>query len=151
MIPTIPKKYIKLVFHIFWPFIWPLRPSLAFFNFFEVLEVLEVQWHALVTYLTLLSSESIIVENFPFLITVACLYRVVKRNCQVAKLHCFEHLNENMVENSSPTCKHNLFALIQSKKMFVECPGMWESSKRLRESEFPCANLRYSIFRNYIF
>ena len=71
MIPTIPKKYIKLVFHIFWPFIWPLRPSLAFFNFFEVLEVLEVQWHALVTYLTLLSSERIIVENFPFLITVA--------------------------------------------------------------------------------
>ena len=70
MIPTIPKKYIKLVFHIFWPFIWPLRPSLAFFNFFEVLEVLEVQWHALVTYQTLLSSESIIVENFPFLTTV---------------------------------------------------------------------------------
>ena len=52
------------------------------------------------------------------------LYRVVKRNCQVAKLHCSEHLNENMVENSSPTCKHNLFALIQSKKMFVKCPGM---------------------------
>ena len=51
-------------------------------------------------------------------------YRVVKRNCQVAKLHCFEHLNENMVENSSPTCKHNLFALIQSKKMFIKCPGM---------------------------
>ena len=39
MIPTIPKKYIKLIFHTFWPFIWPLRPSLTFFNFFEVLEV----------------------------------------------------------------------------------------------------------------
>ena len=70
MIPSIPKKYKKLVFHIFWPFIWPLQPSLAFFNYFEVLEVLEVQWHALGTYLTLLSSERIIVENFPFLITV---------------------------------------------------------------------------------
>ena len=44
------------------------------------------------------------------------IYRVVKQNCQVARLHCSEHLNENMVENSSPTCKHNLFELIQSKK-----------------------------------
>ena len=43
----------------------------------------------------------------------------MKRNSQVAKLHCFEHLNENMVENSSPTCKHNLFALIQSKQFLV--------------------------------
>ena len=52
------------------------------------------------------------------------LYRVVKQNLQVVKLVDSEHVNENMVQNSSPTCKHNLFTLIQSKKMFVECPGM---------------------------
>ena len=52
------------------------------------------------------------------------LYRVVKQNLQVVKLVDSEHVNKNMVQNSSPTCKHNLFTLIQSKKMFVECPGM---------------------------
>ena len=73
MTPNEPKNAEKMSnFAIVYlvAFDWPLRPSLAFFNFFEVLEVLEVQWHALVTYLTLLSSERIIVENFPFLITV---------------------------------------------------------------------------------
>ena len=40
------------------------------------------------------------------------------------KLVDSEHINKNMVQNSSPTCKHNLFTLIQSKKMFVECPAM---------------------------
>ena len=69
-------------------------------------------------------------------------YRVEKQNLQVVKLVDSEHVNENMVQNSIPTCKHNLFTLIQSKKMFVECPGMWESLKRLRESELPCANLK---------
>ena len=49
---------------------------------------------------------------------------------QVVKLIDSEHVNENMVQNSSPTCKHNLFTLIQSKeRMFVECPGMLESLK----------------------
>ena len=52
------------------------------------------------------------------------IYRVVKQNLQVVKLVDSEHVNENMVQKSSPTCKHNLFTLIQSKKMFVECPGM---------------------------
>ena len=51
-------------------------------------------------------------------------YRVEKQNLQVAKLVNFEHVNENMVKNSSPTCKHNLFALIQSKKLFVKCLGI---------------------------
>ena len=52
------------------------------------------------------------------------MYRMVKQNLQVVKLVDSEHVNKNMVQNSSPTCKHNLFTLIQSKKMFVECPGM---------------------------
>ena len=51
-------------------------------------------------------------------------YRVVKQNLQVVKLVDSEHVNKNMVQNSSLTCKHNLFTLIQSKKMFVEFPGM---------------------------
>ena len=51
-------------------------------------------------------------------------YRVEKQNLQVVKPLRFEHLNENMVQNSSPTCKHILFALINSKKFIVKCLGM---------------------------
>ena len=51
-------------------------------------------------------------------------YMVEKQNLQVVKLVDFEHVSENMIENSSPTCKHNLFALIQSKKLFVKCLGI---------------------------
>ena len=70
------------------------------------------------------------------------LYRVVKQKFQVVKLVDCEHVNENMVQNSSPTCKHNLSTLIQSKRMFFECPGMWESLKRLRESKLLCTYLK---------
>ena len=52
------------------------------------------------------------------------VYRVEKQNLQVAKLVNFEHVNENMAQNSSPTSKHNLFALIQSKKLLVKCLGI---------------------------
>ena len=52
------------------------------------------------------------------------VYRVEKQNLQVAKLVNFEHVNENMAQNSSPTSKHNLFALIQGKKLFVKCLGI---------------------------
>ena len=52
------------------------------------------------------------------------LYRVEKQNLQVERPIGFEHLNEIMVQNSSPTCKHNLFALIQSKKLLVKCLGI---------------------------
>ena len=69
-------------------------------------------------------------------------YRVEKQNLQVVKPLRFEHLNENMAQNSSPTCKHILFALINSKKLIVKCLGMWESSKRLRESKLLCAYLK---------
>ena len=51
-------------------------------------------------------------------------YRVEKQNLQVVKPLRFEHLNGNMVQNSSPTCKHILFALINSKKFIVKCLGM---------------------------
>ena len=51
-------------------------------------------------------------------------YRVEKQNLQVVKPLRFEHLNGNMVQNSSPTCKHILFALINSKKLIVKCLGM---------------------------
>ena len=42
-----------------------------------------------------------------------------KQNLQVVKLVDSEHVNENIVQNSSPTCKHNLFEVIQSKKFLV--------------------------------
>ena len=38
---------------------------------------------------------------------------------QVVKLVDSEYVNENMVQNSRPTCKNNLFKLIQSKKFLV--------------------------------
>ena len=47
-----------------------------------------------------------------------------KQNLQVVKLVDFEKVNQNMVQNSSPACKHNLFALIQGKKLFVKCLGI---------------------------
>ena len=67
-------------------------------------------------------------------------YRVVKRNFQVVKIVNFGHMNEFGVQNSSPTCEHNLFTLIQSKKMFVKYLVMLQSSKKLRVSDLPCAN-----------
>ena len=69
-------------------------------------------------------------------------YRVEKQNLQVERPIGFEHLNEIMVQNSSPTCKHNLFALIQSKKIFVRLIAMLESAKRLRRSKLLCAHLK---------
>ena len=60
---------------------------------------------------------------------------------QVVKLVDSEHANENMAQNSSPTCKHNLFALIESKKMFLKYLALWKSLKMLRVSELPCAHL----------
>ena len=42
-----------------------------------------------------------------------------KQNLQVERPIGFEHLYEIMVQNSSPTCKHNLFEVIQSKKFLV--------------------------------
>ena len=56
--------------------------------------------------------------------TSFCNYRVEKQNLQAAKLVNFEHVNENMAQNSSPACKHSLFALIRGKKLFVKCLGI---------------------------
>ena len=64
------------------------------------------------------------------------VYRVVKRNFQVVKLVNFGHMNEFGVQNSSPTCEHNLFTLIQSKKMFVKYLVMLQSSKKLKGGRF---------------
>ena len=58
-------------------------------------------------------------HNFVHLWILFSKYRVEKQNLKVVKLVDSEHINENMVQNSSPTCKHNLFELIQSKKFLV--------------------------------
>ena len=52
---------------------------------------------------------------------------------QVVKLVDSEHVNENMVQNSSPTCKHILFALIQSKKFLVFGFGLVGICKKAQE------------------
>ena len=36
------KRLSKFVFSSVWPLIWPFRPSLAFYNFFEILGTQEV-------------------------------------------------------------------------------------------------------------
>ena len=64
-------------------------------------------------------------------------YRVVKQNCQVVKLVDSEYVNVNMVQNSSPTCKHNLFALIQSKKFLVFGFGHVGICKKAQEVQIP--------------
>ena len=57
------------------------------------------------------------------------------------KIVNFGHMNEFEVQNSSPTCEHNLFTLIQIKKMFVEFLVMLQSSKKSqRGADLPCAN-----------
>ena len=68
------------------------------------------------------------------------MYRVVKQNWQVVRFVDFGQMNEFMVQNSSPTCQHNLFTLIQIKKMFFKYLAMLKSSKRLRVSDLPCAH-----------
>ena len=65
------------------------------------------------------------------------MYRVVKQNLQVVKLVDSEHVNKNMVQNSSPTCKHNLFALIQSKKILVFGFGHVGICKKAQEVQIP--------------
>ena len=56
----------------------------------------------------------------------------MKQNCQVVKIVNFGHMNEFGVQNSSPTCEHNLFTLIQIKKMFVKYLVMLQSSKKAK-------------------
>ena len=65
---------------------------------------------------------------------------MVKRNFQVVKIDSFGHMNEFGVQNSNPTCEHNLFTLIQSKKMFVKYLVMLQSSKKPKGADLPCAN-----------
>ena len=63
----------------------------------------------------------------------------MKRNFQVVKIVDFGLMNEFGVQTSSPTCEHNLFTLIQSKKMFVKYLVMLQSSKKLKGADLPYA------------
>ena len=69
-------------------------------------------------------------------------YRVEKQNLQVERPIGFEHLDKIVVQNSSPTCKHNLFALLQSKKILVRLIAMLESATRPRMFKLHCAHLK---------
>ena len=51
------KKNCKFLLSItLWPLIWPLQPSSAFFNFFEILVTYEVQWYTKMFYLSVITS-----------------------------------------------------------------------------------------------
>ena len=57
--PKNAKKCKFLLSITLWPLIWPLRPSSAFFNFFEILDTYEVQWYAKMFYLSSITSRTI--------------------------------------------------------------------------------------------
>ena len=45
------------------------------------------------------------------------LYRVVKQNCQVVRFRDFEHMRARMAQFFFKTSRHNIYLLIQSKKL----------------------------------
>ena len=55
-----------------WPLIWPLQPSSAFFNFFEILVTYEVQWYAKMFHLSGITSRKISEWDLAFWPTVLC-------------------------------------------------------------------------------
>ena len=57
--------------------------------------------------------------GLPFKLTFQNIYKVEKQNLQVAKLVNFEHVNKNMAQNSSPACKHTLFALFKAQSCLL--------------------------------
>ena len=54
-----------------------------------------------------------------------------------------------MVQNSSPTCKHNLFALIKAKIFWFLVLAMLESAKSPRRSKLHCAHLKCTFMMKY--
>ena len=59
MIPMMWKNYKILILFTLWPLIWTFRPSSAFYNFSEILDVYRVQWHAKLSILTSITSRTI--------------------------------------------------------------------------------------------
>ena len=49
-----------------------------------------------------------------------CKYRVVKRNCQVVRFRDFEHMRARMAQLFCKSSRHNIYLLIQSKKIEVK-------------------------------
>ena len=66
-------------------------------------------------------------------------YSVENRNLQAVRFVDLGHIIDFVIRNLSPTCQQILFALIQSKKVFVKYLAMLQSSKKLRVSDFPYA------------
>ena len=54
-------------------------------------------------------------------------YRVVKRNCQVVRFRDFEHMRTRMAQVFCITSRHNIYLLIQSKKLRSEATTSPES------------------------
>ena len=48
------------------------------------------------------------------------LYRVVKQNCQVVRFRDFEHMRARMAQLFCKSSRHNIYLLIQSKKIEVK-------------------------------
>ena len=69
MTPNKWKKCEILIFNGIWPLIWPSRPSLAFFNFSEILDVWEVQWYVILLCMTNISLETVLKWDLAFQFT----------------------------------------------------------------------------------
>ena len=57
------------------------------------------------------------------------MYRVVKQNFQVVRFRDFEHMRARMAKNFCTTSRHNIYLLIQSKKMRSKAKTSPESQK----------------------
>ena len=52
---------------------------------------------------------------------------MVKQNCQVVRFHDFEHMRARMAQIFFKTSRHNIYLLIQSKKLRSEAKTSPES------------------------
>ena len=68
-------------------------------------------------------------------------YRVVKQNLQVVRFCDFEHMRARMAQFFYKTSRHNIYLLIQSKKLRSKAKTSPESQKRPRVSDLVCAPL----------
>ena len=55
-----------------------------------------------------------------FMLTSKIIYRVVKQNCQVVRFRDFEHMRARTAQFFLKTSRHNIYLLIQSKKIEVK-------------------------------
>ena len=64
------------------------------------------------------------------------LYRVVKQNCQVVRFRDFEHMRARMAQLFCKSSRHNIYLLIQSKKIEVKGQDLSKILKKAKNVWF---------------